>query len=156
MRTPSSVDKLKFSPMSVEELPEVLTIERQSYPIYWAEQLFKDCIKQNYICNVLLKERTIIGYHVVQQIVDEYHILNICVAPDFLGQSLGRFQLNTIQQDAQENNINRILLEVRASNKVARKLYISSGFHIIGKRKGYYPLAQGREDALVMELALSY
>jgi len=155
MQKPSLLAQIQFQQMTAEMLPHVLIIESQSYPVGWSVQLFKDCIKNNYLCKVLMFEQQIVGYYVVQKIVDEYHLLNLCVAPDYLGKGLGRFQLETIQKSADTEFINRILLEVRAGNKIARKLYTSSGFHIIGKRKGYYPLNNGREDAHVMELALS-
>ena len=45
---------------------------------------------------------------------------------------------------------NKILLEVRASNAAAIKLYLDFGFKEIGLRKDYYRLPEGREDALVM------
>ena len=146
----------QFHLMTEDMLDDILIIENLSYPIGWSEQVFKDCLnKQQYFSQVLKDGEKIIGYYVVQKIVDEYHILNICVAPEYLGEGFGRFQLNAIQESAESEFINRILLEVRASNKAARKLYTSSGFHIIGKRKGYYPTQDGREDAHVMELALS-
>lgn len=146
----------QFYLMTEDMLPNILIIENQSYPIGWSEQIFKGCLdEKQYISQVLMIGEAIVGYYVVQKILDEYHILNICVSPDYLGKGFGRFQLEVIQESAQSAFINRILLEVRASNKVARKLYTSSGFHIIGKRKGYYPAVDGREDAHVMELALS-
>jgi ribosomal-protein-alanine N-acetyltransferase len=43
---------------------------------------------------------------------------------------------------------------VRPSNQRARALYRSAGFHEIGRRRGYYPAPDGREDAIVMKVAL--
>ena len=40
------------------------------------------------------------------------------------------------------------------SNVAGRALYADAGFREIGIRRGYYPAAQGREDAVVMESAL--
>lgn len=144
-----------FETMTLDMLPDILPIEQKSYPVGWSQQIFTDCINKQYLCKVMKLGQQIIGYYVVQVILDEHHILNVCVTPELLGQGLGRMQLQVIIAEATSNNMNRILLEVRASNKVARKLYTSSDFHIIGKRKGYYPLGDGREDAHVMELALS-
>ncbi|MGZ8155124.1 MAG: ribosomal protein S18-alanine N-acetyltransferase, partial [Burkholderiales bacterium] len=47
----------------------------------------------------------------------------------------------------------RAFLEVRPSNTAARALYARSGFSEIGRRRDYYPAQEGREDAVVMELA---
>ena len=43
---------------------------------------------------------------------------------------------------------------MRPSNVSALALYQRAGFETIGRRKGYYPAAEGREDALVMSLKL--
>jgi ribosomal-protein-alanine N-acetyltransferase len=48
----------------------------------------------------------------------------------------------------------RMLLEVRPSNVSGRGLYRRFGFAEIGRRRGYYPAHDGREDAIVMERAL--
>jgi ribosomal-protein-alanine N-acetyltransferase len=47
-------------------------------------------------------------------------------------------------------NATIVLLEVRKSNKAAIALYEKYGFKRLGVRKGYYPAANGREDALVL------
>jgi ribosomal-protein-alanine N-acetyltransferase len=44
---------------------------------------------------------------------------------------------------------------VRPSNDRAVELYRHFGFRQIGVRRGYYPAAAGREDALVFERELS-
>jgi len=157
----------QFAVMTQAMLPEILIIENQSYAVGWSVQLFKDCLNKNYQCTVMTIEQQIIGYSIIQIILDEYHILNLCVSPDFQGRGLGKYQLQSIMELAQTANMNRILLEVRASNKIARKMYSRSGFQIIGKRKNYYPqpvdycsneasdVLNKREDAHVMELALA-
>jgi len=155
----SSTANLKFVQMNESMLPYILIIESQSYPVGWSVQLFKDCINKGYNCQVLKQDEIIIGYFITQIVVDEYHILNICIAPEHRGKGLGNYLLETIQKSAESEAMNRMLLEVRASSKPARKLYMKSGFHIIGKRKNYYPApgmnAKNREDAFVMELGLT-
>ena len=47
-----------------------------------------------------------------------------------------------------------MFLEVRPSNVQAVALYLDEGFCEVGTRRGYYPAAIGREDALVMRLPL--
>ena len=52
--------------------------------------------------------------------------------------------------------IERVLLEVRPSNRAALRLYQRNGFDEIGMRKGYYPDSEGqREDALVLARGVS-
>ena len=151
--TPTS-EQISFTPMTLELLPSILDIENQAYPIPWSVQTFKDCITKDYVCKLMLLNEQIIGYHVVQVILDEYHILNICISKDYQGKGFGKYQLLAIKDKAESELMNRILLEVRASNKTAKNLYLKSGFQQIGKRKNYYPIPDGREDAFVLELAL--
>jgi [ribosomal protein S18]-alanine N-acetyltransferase len=47
-----------------------------------------------------------------------------------------------------------MFLEVRASNQTAISLYESMGFCEMSIRRGYYPANSGREDAVLMGLAL--
>jgi len=149
---------LHFVKMTEEMLPDILAIEHQSYPVGWSTQLFKDCIRNQYNSRVLTQDDVIVGYYVVQQILDEYHVLNLCVAPGYTHNGLGKYQLDHIITKARAKRMNRILLEVRNSGKIARKLYRNAGFEIVGKRKSYYPTSNRdmpeREDAFLMELAL--
>ena len=47
-----------------------------------------------------------------------------------------------------------VFLEVRPSNRAAQGLYTHFGFRKVAVRRGYYPAHSGREDALVLTLAL--
>lgn len=90
------------------------------------------------------------GHVVIQCIMDEAHLLNVCVHPTMQNQGLGRRLVEFAVQRCTEVGIARIILEVRPSNKPARRLYKDSGFERIGVRKGYYPAPEGREDAWVL------
>ncbi|MBR5279619.1 MAG: GNAT family N-acetyltransferase, partial [Clostridia bacterium] len=63
-------------------------------------------------------------------------------------QGIGEQVLARILERLGENGVEKIFLEVRASNVAARALYSKMGFVVIGKRKGYY---SGGEDAVIME-----
>ena len=58
-------------------------------------------------------------------------------------------------KEAVSGGMGKVILEVRAGNLSAQRLYLSEGFTVIGKRPGYYPDPGGREDALVMSLSFS-
>ncbi|MDP1634529.1 MAG: GNAT family N-acetyltransferase, partial [Gallionellaceae bacterium] len=51
---------------------------------------------------------------------------------------------------ARRRNLQRMVLEVRASNQAAIALYRQAGFSDIGLRRDYYPARTGREDAILM------
>jgi len=85
--------------------------------------------------------------------LDELELLNIVVAPSSQGLGLGTVLVEHLILFSKKNQFKNIFLEARASNATAIHLYLKSGFKQVGLRKNYYPGDQGREDALVMQLA---
>lgn len=137
--------------MHVSLLPQVLEIERRAYPFPWSEGIFRDCLKAGYSGWVLTEEPgLVIGYTLMSMAVDEAHVLNLCIDPAYQQQGLGRMLLEHMIRLARAANATIVLLEVRKSNKAAIHLYETQGFQRLGLRKGYYPAAEGREDALVL------
>jgi ribosomal-protein-alanine N-acetyltransferase len=55
---------------------------------------------------------------------------------------------------ARSRGAQHVFLEVRPSNLAAKALYGRFGFRQVAVRPGYYPAHDGREDALVLSLAL--
>ena len=47
-----------------------------------------------------------------------------------------------------------MFLEVRPSNPAGYRLYEKNGFAVIGIRRDYYTSDDGKEDAIIMKLAL--
>jgi ribosomal-protein-alanine N-acetyltransferase len=98
----------------------------------------------------------LIGYCVLMPVVDEMHLLNLCVAPQAQGTGAGLTLLREAMRITRGKALSGILLEVRPSNLRALRLYERFGFATIGRRKNYYPARRhGREDALVMRYTFS-
>ena len=98
--------------------------------------------------------KKIIAYALVQHVLDEAHLLNICVHPAEQGKGLGRQLLNAVIDAVSLRGSNLMVLEVRRSNRRAQELYLSAGFNEMSVRRGYYPAVQGREDAVMMGMTL--
>jgi len=142
-----------------QSLLGILDIENSAYETPWSKNQFLDCLKGDYLVQELClgdaDDQRPIGYWVLQPVVDELHILNICIEPTQQGKGFGKAALAMLKIFAEKNRFNRILLEVRQSNRAARKLYVSAGFERIGLRRNYYPKADGgREDAWVMDFLI--
>jgi ribosomal-protein-alanine N-acetyltransferase len=88
--------------------------------------------------------------------VDEAHLLVIGVDRRHQGQGHGARLLQCAMRASGAVGVRRMLLEVRASNAHAIAFYEEFGFERIGLRRGYYPAAIGREDALVMAKELPW
>ena len=91
---------------------------------------------------------TLIGYCVLMPVVDEMHLLNLCVAPQAQHAGAGLALLREAVRIARAEKLDGVLLEVRPSNPRAIQLYERFGFASIGRRKNYYPARhRSREDA---------
>lgn len=136
------------------DLDVIHAVERQAYPVPWSYGAFYDCLIAGYDCYALWRNAELLGYFIGQRVLDEAHLLNLCVNPAFQRQGLGEQLLQEWLLLARNHGCARALLEVRVSNLAAQSLYGKSGFSRIGYRKGYYPTLTGREDGIVMALAL--
>ena len=97
----------------------------------------------------------LLGFAIVQQIIDEVTLLDICLLPSQQGKGYGKLLLNTLIALAKASGAVVLMLEVRESNLAARTLYQKAGFIESGRRKGYYPIEGGKEDAILMDLAIT-
>ena len=136
--------------MRVDDLPQVMAIERAAYPFPWTEGIMRDCYKFGYVCKVYESRIGIIGYGIVSIAAGECHFLNICIAPEHQRQGHGARLVAHLLHLARQAGARSAFLEVRVSNAAAFRLYHKMGFNEIGVRKGYYPASDGREDALVL------
>ena len=145
---------LQFRPMDESDLAWVAAQDVELYPFPWSAGHFADSISAGYGCWVMLDGAERVGYGVLMMVIDEAHILNISVVAARQKGGLGRRLLEHFATLARQAGARRLLLEVRPSNGPALALYERAGFQTIGRRKGYYPAVGGREDGLVMSLAL--
>lgn len=146
---------LAVKPLVPENLSEMLNIERLGYSYPWTEGVFLDCFKPSYRVWGAFQCGSLVGYAVVLYVLDEAHLLNLCVHAGCRGSGAGRLLLRHLVTEATGEGMNQVLLEVRLSNSVASKLYRSEGFEEIGRRPRYYPTASGQEDARIMSLLLA-
>jgi [ribosomal protein S18]-alanine N-acetyltransferase len=140
--------------MREEDADAVAAIEARAYAYPWTRGNFVDSIAAQYGCVVLQQGPHVAGYAIVMNAVDDLHLLNITVAPEFQGRGLARRLMEWIESCARTAKCGGILLEVRPSNQRARDIYSALGFVQIGIRKNYYPHFHGREDAVVMRRTL--
>ena len=140
--------------MTTADLDAVLGIEQQVHSHPWTRGMFSDSLANGYICKVYEDGKEIVGYAVLMPALDEVHLLDICIACTFQRQGLGKKLLGEMLALALVHKFGRMILEVRRSNFAASALYRNAGFAEIGVRRGYYPAANEREDAIVMEYKL--
>lgn len=142
-------------PMVMRDVEAVAAIEATAYSHPWTCGNFIDSLAAAYLAEVLVgSEAGVVGYFVAMPGVDELHLLNVTVAPAWQGHGHGQRLLQVVQELARQRALATLWLEVRQGNTRARSLYRRLGFVESGLRRAYYPAAGGREDAVVMSLAV--
>lgn len=148
-----------FAPMRMDDIDAVMAIENAVYPFPWTRGNFVDALRAGYCAWVLRagprgRGGALIAYSLVMVAVDEAHLLNLSVDAGHQRSGIGWRMLEWMAAQAREHGARSMFLEVRPSNPTALRLYERYGFQNIGRRRGYYPAHEGREDAIVMRIAL--
>lgn len=134
--------------MAVTEIEKIV----QSHP--WTQKQFEDSI-ESYQSTVIEIQGQVVGFCILQVVLDEANLLLMAIHPSQQGKGLG-FELLDQSIAMLKNDPVQIFLEVRESNSAAIALYEKADFHQIDTRKNYYPLADGgREHAVIMVRACS-
>ena len=149
-----SFAELALRPMQMEDLDTVMAIEPQIYSHPWTRGNFSDSLNAGHSAWVLVQDNKIIGYALLMIVLDEAHLLNLSIAKTYQKQGLGRYLLEHMLEISKKYQAVNMFLEVRASNVSALALYENMGFNEMAVRRNYYPATHGREDAILMGLAL--
>lgn len=150
--------------MQDADISWVLSVEQRAYDFPWSLKGFENSLEQGLNYVFYSSDGQALGYCCILPVLDEAHVLNICVAPEFQGRGVARAAFLKVLEKLKGAAYSVALLEVRASNEPAAKLYQSLGFSKDGVRKGYYranvwneelmELVEEREDAILMSFAI--
>ena len=96
--------------------------------------------------------REIIGYCLYQMTFEQAEVLRIGTNPKYQRQGIASKIVEKLHEVLQFNQVESLLLEVRADNTAAIALYEQQAFSIIHRRKGYYKVPHKPAiDALIMQ-----
>lgn len=153
---------LHLERLSRERLAEVIAIETAGQPQPWSPAQFEEAFGDDRAslwgacepCGAR-QEPSLLGYALLYRLPFEAELQAITVAPCARRRGVARALLERLCYEARAWHSERLLLEVRESNRAARALYERAGFTTDGRRRGYYRSATGGgEDALLMSKAL--
>lgn len=136
--------------MDLSHIDDVVVIENLSFKTPWSKDAFEAELTRNKCARykVLMKDNRIVAYGGMWVLLDEGHITNIAVHPEYRGMGLGNAIMEALIMEAKKNGITAMTLEVRMSNMAAINLYKKYGFIEEAVRKKYYQ--DTGEDALIM------
>lgn len=140
---------IRFRRMEQEDAAGVEVVEKASFAIPWSRQSFWEEVANDKTYYLLaLDNDKIIGYVGAWLLLDEAHITNVAIMPEYRGRGIGTQMMVEFIRIVKERGITAMTLEVRPSNKVALVLYDRLGFKSVGLRKGYYQ--DNGESAMIM------
>lgn len=141
-------------PVRPGDLPALLRIEREAFPVPWSERAFRMVMRRDPGA-VLVAERSgrVAGYAALWVGADEAELADLAVAPEHRRRGVGRTLLRACLGEAAARGASEVFLQVRESNGPARSLYREAGFREAGRRTGYYRAPA--EDALVLMREIS-
>jgi ribosomal-protein-alanine N-acetyltransferase len=146
----SAGETLTIERMTEAHLPAVMRIEREVFMPGWSEETFRNDLRNPAALYLVLKvDDRIVAYAGMWLVVDEAHITNVAVKPEYRGRNFAKRLIHRLLSFARERGCVKATLEVRVSNTPAQKLYEKFGFRPIATRPKYY---DNVEDALIMWL----
>ena len=92
------------------------------------------------------------GFAIMKFLDDDAHLFLLAVQSKRQGRGIGRALVEWLEKSCRTAGIQRIRLEVRASNKPARRFYEKLGYRFLSQIGGYY---EKREAAVVMAKSLT-
>ena len=134
-----------------EDASQLSDLDNICFSVPWSLRQFQNEAKNPMAHYVIAKiDGVIVGYAGYWKVIDEGQITNVAVLPQYRRKGIARTIIKKLINDAKEDGIKKLSLEVRCSNEAAISLYSSFGFIRVGDRKNYYhnPL----EDALLFDL----
>ena len=140
-----------------EDVRQIHEIEALCFAMPWSEESILHDVKENPVARWLVLDDgsgRVMAYAGMWFVLDEAHVCNVAVHPDFRRMGYGRRILEALVDMAKANSMTLMTLEVRRSNLAAQALYHQCGFLDVGYRKRYYE--DNKEDALIMYREFSY
>ncbi len=139
--------------MTINDLDQVMIIEKESFNEHWKRKDFEYEINENAFSNMVVYEKEnkilgILGYYIL---FDDAQITTIATLKEARGQGVATELMEYLIEDCNKKQCSVLSLEVRKSNFKAQNLYKKFEFIEMNIRKGYY---EDGEDALFMMKAL--
>jgi ribosomal-protein-alanine N-acetyltransferase len=139
--------------MTVEDVAQVVEIDRSSFNLPWTERAFRYEVAENSAARCWVAEsedRQVAAMLVLWMILDEAHVATIATHPQYRRRGFAKLMLVEALRAARTEGAQSALLEVRAHHAVAQKIYHDLGFVDVGLRHQYY--RDNGEDAVLMTL----
>lgn len=148
-------------PMTEHDLLEVVEIEETTGLSQWGWEAYRAELEKPEAVMLVARRnstdaltgRALSGYIAARINADELHVNNIGVWPESRRRGIGGALLGAVLEASARRGAFEAVLEVRASNLEAQRMYERFGFRVVGERKNYY--REPSEDAKIMTRGLA-
>jgi [ribosomal protein S18]-alanine N-acetyltransferase len=148
MRPAAARLELEIRRLTYGDLPQVIAIERRSFPAPWSLAMFVlELSRPSSVCLAGVNRGELIGYLVCSRYHEVWHLMNVAVDGSYRRLGVATALIEELLAST-EGESDRYTLEVRVSNAEAIRMYESFGFRSAGIRRRYYH--DNNEDALIM------
>lgn len=142
---------IEILPMTKTSAEEAAVLEKICFSSPWsADSLIEASGRTDSSFLTAFVDGKFAGYAGMLCVLDEGQICNVAVCPDFRRMGVGEALMAAQREVARSRGITVMMLEVRASNTAAQRLYEKLGWEKLGTRKNFY--SSPREDALLYNL----
>jgi len=113
----------------------------------WTPSRVRGCIKDPDTMVLVASVNGVIeGFAIMKFLDDDAHLLLLAVQPKSRQSGIGRAMVKWLEKSCRTAGIQRIRLEVRASNDAARRFYEKLDYRFVSQISAYY----GRREAAVV------
>ena len=153
------MNETRITSIEASHVPQIAALEAASFSAPWDEASIRAELENPLALWLIAegaaaegKERPVLGYVGSQSCFEDADVLNVCVAPEARRRGVAEALMLELERRLLLKGVEKITLEVRASNEPALRLYEKLGYARVGLRKGYYE--KPREDALILQKSL--
>ncbi|BCL74878.1 ribosomal-protein-alanine acetyltransferase [Jeongeupia sp. HS-3] len=146
---------MTLRPLGPDDLDLLVALDAATNPHPWSAKLWADALVRDHGIGAIDDDGVLAGFAISSRVLDEAELQLIAVSPAKQRQGLGRLLLKALLAELRQTGTTQLFLEVRAGNTAAQALYAGCGGEVSGRRKGYYPAPNGREDALLYTFTLN-
>lgn len=154
-REESLAPRFLFEPAQWEDLDRLVAIEQASFTAPWTRKMLEAELQNPFsrllTARLMPDGRTgeIVGYLCLWIVFEELRLMNLAVEAGSRRRGIAKALVLHALSLARDRGAERAVLEVRASNDAARRLYEGVGFRQVALRARYY--SNPIEDAVLMQ-----
>lgn len=144
---------MEILPLTEAQAAQVAALEAATFSLPWDEAAIRRELSNRLsLWLAAVEDGQVLGYVGSQTVFEDTDVLNVCTAPAARRRGVAQALMRALETQLAPKGVERITLEVRASNLPALRLYEKLGYSQVGLRRNYYE--KPREDAVIMQKQL--